>query len=99
MERGQQHLLRSREEHLEGDISEPALKAADTRTTVESHLSLFVTEVQAAGTCRALQASPFKGSERIILLQFHLSYTQTGFSIQGLLPSSLHRLYTPAQII
>lgn len=58
MERGQEHLLRSRKEPLEGDISEPALKAADRRTNAESHLSLFVTEVHTAGTCRALKESP-----------------------------------------
>lgn len=86
MERGQQHLLRNCEEHLEGDISEPALKAADRRKNVESYLSLCVTEVHGAGKCRALQASSSRGSERIILLQLHLSYTQKGSLAQGLLP-------------
>lgn len=42
-----------------------------------------------AGTCRALQASPSRGSERIILLQLHLSYTQKGSLAQGLLPPQI----------
>lgn len=102
MERGQQHLLRNCEKHLQGDISEPALKAADRNKNVESYLSLFVTEVHGAGTCRALQASPSRGSERIILLQLHLSYTHKGSLAQGLLPPQISLpslILPPAQII
>lgn len=87
-------MLRNCEKHLEGDISEPALEAADRRTNVESNLSLFVPEVHGAGTHRALQVSPFRGSERIILLQFHVSYTQKESLAQGLLPSSLHGFHS-----
>lgn len=55
-------MLRICEKHLEGDISEPALKAAD-RTNVESHLSLFVTEVhpaEHAGLSRSLLLGDLK---------------------------------------
>lgn len=96
MERGHQHLLRNCEKHLEGDFSEPALKAADRRKNVESNLSLFVTEVHTAGTCRAFQASPspFRESKRIILLQLHVSYTPKGSLAQRPLPTSLHGFHS-----